>query len=106
MEESGVERRGGDAARGSAWPRAGRSEAAVGERDSVKEMSCVDWVEREMSERKEPVDEGASTERGRTAGESFLEDCLEEDEIVPLRFIVLLIVVGRCRRRPFEQIPI
>jgi len=66
-----------------------------------------------MSERKEPVDEGASTERGRTAGESFLEDCLAEDEIVPLVFIVVLIlllvefllVVGNSRRRPFELIP-
>jgi hypothetical protein len=41
-----------------------------------------------MSERKEPVDEGASTERGRTAGESFLEDCLETDDMVPLEFII------------------
>ena len=103
--ETEVERRGGDAARGSAWPRAGRSEAAVGERNSVKEMSCADWVERVMSERKEPVDEGASTERGRTAGESFLEDCFADDEMVPLVFIVVLLVVGNSRRRPFELIP-
>jgi hypothetical protein len=40
-----------------------------------------------MSERKEPVDEGASTERGRTAGESFLDDCFEEEDIVPFVFI-------------------
>jgi len=86
-EETDVGRRGGEAARGSAWPRAGRSKAAVGERDSVEEMSCVDRVDRVMSERKEPVDEGASTERGRTAGESFLEDCLEDEDIVPFRFI-------------------
>ena len=63
----------------------------------------MEGVERVMSEKKELADEGASTERGRTIGESFLEDCLEEEEIVPLRFID---IVGKCRRRPFEQIPI
>ena len=88
LAEAEVERMGGDAARGSAWPRAGRSEAAVGERDSVRETSRVDRVDWVRSERKEPVDEGASTERGRTAGESFLEDCLETDDIVPLEFII------------------
>jgi len=85
--ETEAERGGGVVARGSAWPRAGRSEAAVGERDSVKELSRVDRVDRVMSERKEPVDEGASTERGRTAGESFREDCFEEEDIVPFVFI-------------------
>ena len=91
--ETEAERGGGVVARGSAWPRAGRSEAAVGERDSVKEMSCVDRVERVMSESKEPVDEGASTERGRTAGESFLEDCFEEEDIVPFVFIEEIAVI-------------
>jgi hypothetical protein len=66
-------------------------------------MSEVEGVERVMSEKKELADEGASTERGRTVGESFLEDCLVVEEIVPLRFIAD--IVGKCLRRPFEQIP-
>jgi hypothetical protein len=45
LAEAEVERMGGDAARGSAWPRAGRSEAAVGERDSARETSRVDRVD-------------------------------------------------------------
>jgi hypothetical protein len=66
-------------------------------------MSEKEGVERVMSEKKELADEEASTERGRTVGESFLKDCLEEEEIVPLRFIAD--IVGKCLRRPFEQIP-
>jgi len=93
LEETEEERGRGDASRGSAWPRAGRSRAATGERDAAKEMSEVEGVERVMSEKKELADEGAS----------FLKDCLEEEEIVPLRFIAD--IVGKCLRRPFEQIP-
>jgi len=103
LEETEEERGRGDASRGSAWPRAGRSRAATGERDAAKEMSEKEGVERVMSEKKELADEGASTERGRTVGESFLEDCLVVEEIVPLRFIAD--IVGKCLRRPFEQIP-
>jgi hypothetical protein len=45
-----------------------------------------------MSERREPVDEGASTERGLTAGESFLEEVLLLEEIVPFEAIVADVV--------------
>jgi hypothetical protein len=53
-------------------------------------MSKAVDEERVISEKSEPVDEGASTERGLAAGESFREDCLEVEEIVPLEFIVQL----------------
>jgi hypothetical protein len=58
-------------------------------------MSNTDGDERVMSESVEPVDEGASTERGLVAGESFLEEILLVDEMVPLEAIVLLIVVEK-----------
>jgi hypothetical protein len=93
--------------RGSVWPRAGRSRAAVIERDSPKDLSKADGGELVISEKNEPVDEGASTERGRTAGESLLEeDCLLFEDVVPFKFIMLLMVVGKKSKASLEMIPI